>query len=95
MGRRASKSGQIAPCVAKKPIPVSTDPAYARANTEPRPGGEASERVEEKTRRTRRRQLVHHLSCVLFVSVEVAGPGDVILTEGTNGSPFRNGQRCT
>jgi len=35
--------------------------------------------------------LVHHLSCVLFASVEVAGPGDVILTEGTNGSPFRNG----
>ncbi len=95
MGRRASKSGPIASCVAKKPTPVSTDPAYARANTEPRPGGEACERVEEKTRGTRRRQLVHHLSCVLFASVEVAGPGDVILTEGTNGSPFRNGQRCT
>jgi len=58
-------------------------------------GGEACERVEEKTRGTRRRQLVHHLSCVLFASVEVAGPGDVILTEGTNGSSFRNGQRCT
>ena len=91
MGRRAFKSGPIASCVAKKPTPVSTDPAYARANTEPRPGGEACERVEEKTRGTRRRQLVHHLSCVLFASVEVAGPGDVILTEGTNGSPFRNG----
>src|SRR5665647_589208 len=39
MGRRASKSGPIASCVAKKPTPVSTDPAYARANTEPRPGG--------------------------------------------------------
>jgi hypothetical protein len=49
----------------------------------------------KETRGTRRRQLVHHLSCVLFASVEVAGPGDVILTEGTNGSPFRNGQRRT
>src|SRR5665647_3350075 len=48
MGRRASKSGPIASCVAKKPTPVSTDPAYARANTEPRPGGEACERVEER-----------------------------------------------
>ena len=37
MGRRASNSGPIASCVAKKPTPVSTDPAYARANTEPRP----------------------------------------------------------
>jgi len=27
---------------------------------------------------------VHHLSCVLHTSVEVAGPGDVILTEGTD-----------
>src|SRR5450759_1402721 len=95
MGRRASNSGPMASCVAKKPTPVSTDPANARANTEPRPGHEACERVDEKTRATRPRQLVHHLSCVPFASVEVAGPGDVILTEGTNGSPSRNGQRCT
>jgi hypothetical protein len=31
--------------------------------------------------------LVHHLSCVLFASVEVAGPGDVILTEGIVETP--------
>ena len=27
---------------------------------------------------------MHHLSCVLHASVEVAGLGDVILTEGTD-----------
>jgi len=52
--------------------------------TNPGLGGEACERVEEKTHGTRRRQPVHHLSCVLHASVEVAGLGDVILTEGTD-----------
>ena len=42
--------------------------------------------TEADAERIRRRSLVHHLSCVLFACVEVAGPGDAIPTEGTNGS---------